>query len=269
MTHRRTVCAGAATAAAVIAVLSAAVPAPSAAQDSVRVDTAPAVQRPDTAPPRALPVNGLLLSPQHLSYRMIVQFPDSEHVIGTREVDLQRSTYSGFPAWLAVETRWGSVVTVDSLYMAYVNLRPLHWGSTIGSARMALEFTPDSIYGATSGPTGSQNIVLGHGFDLLAGSAMSEIVLQLVPHTVGRTDSVSVLEVDLGSARVLPGALSVVGEQDIDTADGLVHCWVVSLSVGDSAVRYWVSESDPVVVRTRQDLPGQPGVAFEQRLISR
>ena len=36
----------------------------------------------------------------------------------------------------------------------------------------------------------------------------------------------------------------------------------------DGVVRYWVSESDPVVVQTRQELPNQPGVVFEQVLVA-
>jgi len=108
------------------------------------------------------------------------------------------------------------VPSTDSLYLSYVDLRPLHWTSVLGArSRMAIEFTADSAYGGTSGPSGNQNIVLAHGRDLLAGAAMTEVVLQLVPHRVGRVDSVSVLAVDLGSARIVPGALSVDGEQDL------------------------------------------------------
>lgn len=240
---------------------------PAAAQDTTRA-TPPVPADTDSLPPRALPVNGLLLRPQHLSYEMRVISPDSTQVIGTRNLDIEHSTYAAFPAWLIAETRMGSVPSTDTLYLSYVDLRPLHWTSVLGDqSRMAIEFTADSLYGGTSGPSGNQNIVLAHGRDLLAGASMTEVVLQLMPHSVGRVDSVSVLEVDLGASRIVPGVISVDGEQDIDTPLGREHCWVVSLTTPDGAVRYWVSESDPVVVQTRQELPNQPGVVFEQTLV--
>ena len=249
--------------------LAAAPPRAAGAQDTTRSGP-PVSADTDTVPPRTLPVNGLLLRQQHLSYEMRLVFPDSTHLVGTREVDIEHSTYAAFPAWLIAETRTGSVPSTDSLYMSYVDLRPLHWTSVLGGrSRMAIEFTADSLYGGTSGPSGNQNIVLAHGRDLLAGASMTEVVLQLMPHGVGRVDSVSVLEVDLGASRIVPGALSVDGEQDLDTSLGRFHCWVISLTTADAVVHYWLSESDPVVVRTRQNLPHQPGVVFEQALVER
>ncbi len=240
-----------------------------AAPRSRAQDTARARADTDTVPPRTLPVNGQLLRAQHLRYRMSVVSPDSAHLVGFRDVDLRQTTYGAFPAWLVVETRGGSVPTADSLYLSYVDLRPLHWSAVIGRARLALEFTPDSVYGGTSGPSGSQTVQLAHGADLLAGDAMTEFVLELMPHGVGRVDSVSVLAVDLGMNRIEPAALSVDGEQDVDTPLGRIHCWVITLSTAAASKRFWVSEADPVVVRTRQDLPGRPGAAFEQMLVSR
>ncbi len=240
---------------------------PVMAQDTTRA-APPLAADTDTVPPRTLPVNGLLLRPQHLRYEMRVVFPDSTHVVGTRDVDVAHATYGAFPAWLIAETRTGNVPSTDSLYMSYVDLRPLHWTSELGGqSRMAIEFTADSLYGGTSGPSGNQNIVLAHGRDLLAGASMTEVVLQLMPHSVGRVDSVSVLEVDLGASRIVSGALSVDGEQDLDTVLGRLHCWVVSLTTPEGAVHYWLSESDPMVVQTRQELPHQPGAVFEQTLV--
>lgn len=194
-------------------------------------------------------------------------WPDSAHVIGTRSLDVTQSSYGAFPAWLLVQRRNGTVASTDTLYLSYVDLRPLHWTSVIGPSRLALEFTPDSIYGATSGPSGNQNISLPRPGDLLAGGPMTELVLQLMPHGVGRVDSVSVLEIDLGDHRIVRATLTVDGEQDVEAPLGRMHCWVVSLSTGDRTARYWVAEADPVVVQVRQDAPGLPGVVFEQRLI--
>lgn len=247
-----------------------ALPGAVSAQDTtVRRVVAPPADT-DTVPPlpRTLPVNGVLLRPQHLRYQMTLVTPDSTHVVGVRTVDVTQSTYGAFPAWLIAQTRSGSVPATDTLYLSYVDLRPLHWSSVIGGrSRLALEFTPDSIYGATSGPSGNQNIQLADPLDLLAGAPMTELVLQLMPHSVGRVDSVSVLQVDLGASRIVPGALTVDGEQDVNTPQGPVHCWVVSLSTPLAAAHYWVAENNPVVVQIRQDLPGMPGAALEQKLI--
>lgn len=252
-----------------IALLCAAAAHVGRAQDTTR-SAVPAPADTDTVPPRSLPVNGLLLSPEHLRYQMSIVGPDSTHLVGYRDVDVQRSTYAAFPAWLISETRGGAVPATDSLYLSYVDLRPLHWTSVLGTrSRMALEFTPDSVYGGTSGPSGNQNIVLPHGRDLLAGMSMTDVVLQLMPHGVGRIDSVSVFEIDLGSARIVPGVLSVDGEQDLDTPMGRLHCWVVTLTTPDAVGRYWVSETDPVVVQMQQDVPGRPGSVFRQQLLAR
>jgi hypothetical protein len=244
-------------------------PAGLRAQDTSTGTVAPPAADTDTVPPpRTLPVNGVLLRPQHLRYEMTLITPDSSHVVGIRTVDVTQNTYGAFPAWLIAQSRGGAVPSTDTLYLAYVDLRPLHWSSVIGGrSRLALEFTPDSIYGATSGPSGNQNIQLADPQDLLAGAPMTELVLSLMPHSVGRSDSVSVLEIDLGRNRIVPGAVTVDGEQDVNTAQGPVHCWVVSLSTPVGVAHYWVAEENPVVVQIRQDVPGQPGSVFEQKLI--
>ncbi len=240
------------------------------AQDTTRKQVAPpaAADTDSTARP-SLPVNGLLLRAQHVRYEMTVVSPDSTHVVGMRDVDAQLSTYGAFPAWRIVETRSGAVASVDTLYASYTDLRPLHWSSTQGLSRLALEFTPDSIYGGTSGPSGDHTIMMANRGDLLAGAPMTELALQQIPLSVGRVDSVSVLVIDLGSSRILPATLSVDGEQDVTTGMGRAHCWVVTLNTALGVRRMWVAESDPVVVQTRQDIPGMPNSVLVERLVSR
>jgi hypothetical protein len=221
------------------------------------------------APP-ALGINGLLLRPQHLRYEMVTAVHDTAHVVGTRDVDLRSGSYGAFPAWIVSDVRGGRVPGADSVYFSTVDFRPLHWSSVLGDARLALEFTPDSIYGGTSGPTGNQNIALGNRGDLLANGTMVNLALELLPLTVGWQDSVSVLLVDLGTARIVPAVLTVDGEEDIaGPGGGRVHCRVVTLQAGTISARYWVSTVNPTVVRMRQELPDRPGEVFEQRLLSR
>lgn len=256
--------------AAGLVALSLSLARPARAQDTTREQVAPppAADTDSTVRP-SLPVNGRLLRAQHLRYEMTVVSPDSTHVVGMRDVDVQLSTYGAFPAWCIVETRSGAVPSVDTLYASYTDLRPLHWSSTQGLSRLALEFTPDSIYGGTSGPSGDHTVMMANRGDLLANAPMTELALQVMPLSVGRVDSVSVLVIDLGSSRILPGTLSVDGEQDVTTELGPAHCWVVTLNTALGLRRTWVAESDPVVVQTRQDIPGMPNSALVERLVSR
>ena len=106
-----------------------------------------------------LPVDTSRMRPFRRTYDMVVHTRDSVVVIGQREVWLQAATYSGVNAWLLTEARTGVVPSAESLYVA-ADMRPLHWSSTLGVARLGVEFVGDSIFGATTAPTGRQNIVL-------------------------------------------------------------------------------------------------------------
>jgi hypothetical protein len=140
----------------------------SAAQDS-----SAAVRHP-------LPLDTSRVQPFRRTYDVFVHARDSIVVLGQREVVLSAATYAGLPAWLFVETRTGAVPSIESLYVA-PNLKPIHWSSALGPARLGVEFVGDSIYGATTAPTGRRNIVLAGRPDLLVSGAMAEAFLPLLP----------------------------------------------------------------------------------------
>ena len=223
----------------------------------------------DTLPKPALALNAQLLHVQHLRYRMSLLSADSTIVVGDRDVDVSRGTYGGAPAWVVVETRTGNVPATDTVYLSEPDFRPLHWTSVLGSARLIAEFTGDSILGATSGAAGRRTIQLPNRGDLLVGAPMTEVALQILPLATGRRDSVTLLLLDLGASRIVQAIIEVDGEEDVATPAGTIHCWVVVLRAGGVAEWMWVRQSNPVVVRTRQELPGRRGVAFEQRLMER
>jgi hypothetical protein len=193
------------------------------------------------------------------SYEVFVQSPDSSVGLGQREVVLDTSTYSGAPAWLLVETRGGLVPVAESLYLAR-DMRPMHWSSVLGVARLAIEFVGDSLYGATSGPMGKHNIVLGGRPDILVSGAMVELLLSLLPLTVNWTDSVAVLSVDLGTSQIVPAELSVVGEEQL-MLDSLTArpAWVVTLRAGDRHILYWIDKETGAALRMQQPLPSNAG----------
>jgi hypothetical protein len=224
---------------------------------------------PDTTPRPLFALNGLLLHPQRLRYDLTVVTADGGHVIGQRDVELRQTSLDAIPSWMVVETRTGTVPSNDTIYLSNLGLQPLRWTSVLGLARLSIDFTADSILGATSGPPGRHAIALPNRADLLVGAPMTELALQILPLSVGRQDSVAMLVVDLGRSEILPATISIDGEEDLVTVLGRVHCWTVTLMAGDLSTRLWVSTENPVVVRTRQSLPGRPGATLQQELTQR
>lgn len=199
------------------------------------------------------------VQPFRRAYDMIVHTADSAVVIGERLVALTPAEYSGAPAWLLVETRTGLVPAAESLYIA-PDFRPLHWSSTLGIARLGLEFAGDSIYGVATMPTGRQNVVAAGRTDLLVSQSMTEAVLALSPLAASWSDSVGVLDVDGASHSVLPGQLAVVGEEDTQVDSVLARpTWVTTLRAGERQVLYWIAKDSGEAIRSRQSLPSVVG----------
>ena len=200
------------------------------------------------------------------TYDMIVRAHDSSIVIGQREVVLKESGYSDAVAWLIVETRSGLVPAVESLYVD-PDLRPLHWSSTLGAARLGAEFVGDSVYGATTMGMGKQNIVVNGRPDLVVSGPMLEALLPLLPLTVNWIDSVGVLGVDLVTNHVTPAELAVVGEEELPMDSSTVRrSWVIALRAGDRHVLVWIDKESGAALRVRQPLPSHVGTELEYRL---
>ena len=154
----------------------------------------------------------------------------------------------------------------ESLFVA-PDFRPVHWSSVLGAARLAVEFVGDSLYGATSAPTGKHNIVLEGRPDLVVSGAMMETLLSLLPLTPSWSDSVAVLAVDAVTSVVMPVELAVVGDGDlpIDTVSTRA-CWTVALRAGPRHALYWIDKESGAALRVEQPLPARAGTSLEYRV---
>lgn len=225
-----------------------------------------------TAAPTTPPTRHLLaldisrVQPFRRTYDIVVHTRDSTIVLGQRGVALDSASYAGVPGWLLVETRTGVVPAAESLYLA-PELRPIHWSSALGPARMGVEFVGDSIYGATTSPMGKQNIVLAGRPDLLASGALVEMLIPLLPLTSTWTDSVGVFAVDATTSAVLPAELAVIGEENlmVDTVTQR-PAWVVALRAGPRNVLYWIDKETGAALRIEQTLPAHAGTLLQYRI---
>jgi len=188
--------------------------------------------------------------------------------LGVIELAVDSASYGGVPSWLLTEsgTREESIIA-DSLWLDRSSFRPRHWSSAIGSAGLALEFSRDTIYGATTSPLRRRSIVLAAPGDLLVNAAMTEVLLRLLPLGPGVADSLSVLVVDVGGAAVLPAKLTVTGEERIVVVAGVYDAWVVELETERGSATYWVRKDGPVVLRSDQRLPQLGGAILRRELV--
>ena len=203
--------------------------------------------------------------PFHRAYEMLTRGPDSAVVIGQRDLVLDSASYNGAPAWLLIETRTGVVAAVESLYIA-PDLRPLHWSSVLGAARLGAEFVGDSIYGATTMQAGKQNLVVGSRPDLLVSLSMVELLIPLLPLTADWSDSAAVLGVDLTSSLITPARLAVVANLEEQRDSVVVRTMFVELSAEQHRVVFAFDAATGDVLSVRQPLPPQTGSELEYRL---
>jgi hypothetical protein len=164
--------------------------------------------------------------------------------------------------WVVTETRSGIVPSADSLFLSRT-LRPLHWSAVAGAggglAHFGVEFVGDSIYGATTGPTGRQSIAMPGRADLVASGAMLEALLVALPLASGFVDSVAILDVTLSSSSWDPGELAVIGEEDVAIDGGQRPCWVVALREEGRQALLWVDKTGGTTLRMQQQLPPDVG----------
>lgn len=200
------------------------------------------------------------VKPFQRSYDMIVKTGDSSHVIGQRDVSLAPATYAGRAAWLLVETRTGMVPVAESLYLA-PDMRPIHWASSLGRARLGIEFVGDSIFGATTTPGGKHSILMPGRPDLLVSLAMVEALLPLLPLDSTWSDSAGVLAVDARSATVLPAELVVVAQQYV--GDPPAPLWAVSVRSESASLSVWVRADSGDVTEMQQTLPAHVGTVMQ------
>jgi hypothetical protein len=75
-----------------------------------------------------------------------------------------------------------------------------------------------------------------------------------------------VLSVGVGSNSVLSTRVAVIGEDRVRVVAGTFDCWVVSVPAAPPKGLYWVTKSDPMVVRSTLDVPTMGGAQLVSAL---
>lgn len=223
--------------------------------------------RTDTTAHR-LPVDSTRIQAATFTYRLALTRDSVTSPIGDQRFVISFLDYAGTPAWmLAREGMQGVSATSDSLVVRRSDLRPLHWTVVHGLARVAAEFTADSIFGALSSPLGKQNVVLPNRADVLVSVMDVDAVLAALPLTLGWRDSATVLVIDAGGSAIAPATLAVEGEEHVTVPAGEYDCWIVSLETERGSERLWVTKQGQIVIRAEQVLPEQGGALLSRVLV--
>jgi hypothetical protein len=203
-----------------------------------------------------LTLDATRLQPGQFVYRLTLTRDTVTSAIGDQRFIITTIDYAGTPAlMLARDGGQGVSVASDSLVVRRDDLRPLHWIATHGPARVAAEFTADSIFGAMTSPLGKQNIVLPNRGDVLVNTMAVDEVLAALPLTSTWRDSASLLVIDAGGAAVTTASLAVEGEEHVSVPAGEFDCWIISVEAERATERLWVTKQGQIVVRTEQLLP--------------
>ena len=207
------------------------------------------------------------LRPSQFVYLTTLERDASTVSLGTRTVTVSQATYAAAPAWLLVEERAGDgIPSEDSLFADVGALRPVHWSATTGGAHIALEFRGDSAFGGTGSPAGRRSITLAVPPGTMVSGALLETMLRLLPLQTAWEDSMPVLQVGVGSNSVLAARIAVIGEDRVRVPAGTFDCWVVSVHADQTKGLYWVTKSDPIVVRSTLDVPMMGGAQLVSAL---
>ncbi len=129
---------------------------------------------------------------------------------------------------------------------------PLHWGTSSGLARLAAEFTRDTLYGATSSPLGRRSLIGPAPRGVITSEGMLDALLQLVPLEAGWATDATLLVADLTVTRLIHARLAVEREEDVTVPAGSFPCWVLSLRTDGAEKWLWVSKEDRLVVKSSQ-----------------
>ncbi|MGH7637675.1 MAG: hypothetical protein ACREOK_08480 [Gemmatimonadaceae bacterium] len=213
-----------------------------------------------TTRPPLLGADTMRIVPFQREYAMLAWVGDSTVPVGSRTIRLDAATHAGKPAWLIVETRTGAVPAAESLYVG-PDFRPLQWSASLGTARLTLAFSRDSMFGGTTGPAGRQTIIQAGGPSLIVSIAMLEALFPAMDWTPYRSDSVSVLVVDHVSSTVTPAELAVIGEDSVDGRPA----WIVVLRAPARSVLFWVDQQTGTLLRVQQLLPLNGASMLEYR----
>jgi hypothetical protein len=230
--------------------------------------TPPSEPARDTVLVHRLSVDATKIQPAQFAYRLTLTRDTAITPMGDQSVAISVVDYAGTSALLLTRVGMQGVAAIsDSLFVRRDDLRPLHWIASHGVARVAAEFTPDSVYGASSSPLGRRNIVLPNRADLLVNSAAVDAVLASLPLAAAWRDSAEMLLIDSGGAALTPVNLAIEGEERITVPAGDFDCWIVSLETERASARLWVTKQGQLVARSEQILPELEGATLTRVLL--
>jgi hypothetical protein len=222
----------------------------------------------DSSPSHRLPVDASKVLPTQSSYRLLLTRDTVSSPLGDQRFDVTSLDYAGTPALLLARSGGQGVTMVsDSLVVRRSDLRPLHWVAAQGVARVAAEFTPDSVYGAMTSPLGKQNIVLANRADILVNAMAIDVIVAGLPLATAWRDSATMLVIDAGGTVVTPVTLSVEGEERITVPAGEFDCWIVAIEAERASGRLWVTKQGQLVARSEQILPELDGATLSRVLV--
>lgn len=230
---------------------------------------------PATAPPAVhdttlhkLALDATKVQSMQSAYRLLMVRDTVSSPIGEQQFGITTMDYAGTPALMLARSGTQGVTTVsDSLVVRRDDLRPLHWIASQGVAHIAVELTPDSVYGAMTSPLGKQNVVLPNRGDLLVSTMGVDVVVSAVPLSSSWRDSANVLLIDSGGAAEVPVTLAVEGEEHVTVPAGDFDCWIVGVETERASERLWVTKQGQIVVRAEQILPELDGSVLTRVLL--
>jgi hypothetical protein len=212
-------------------------------------------------------VDATTLRPARYSYEVAVTRDGLSQPLGVQTISFADATYAGAPSWLILEARdGGGIAALDSVLASRDRFTPLHWGASIGQARLAAEFTRDTLYGATSSPLGRRSLVGPAPRGVIASEGMLDGVLQLAPVDNGWTADAMLLVADLTGTRLVVARLVVEREEEVTVPAGTFPSWVVSLRTGNAEKWLWVSKEHRIVVKSSQTLSQLNGAVLDRVL---
>jgi hypothetical protein len=226
----------------------------------------------DSAPPvpairHILALDYGRVKPFRRSYEIVLQNADSGTVIGRRDVSLEDIALPDSAAgWLLVESRSGTVASIDSIVLA-ADLRPVRWRGKIGPATLDLEFTSDSVTGSLRAGNAGGRIAAAVPPDAVGAASVLEVLAPLLTLTPEWSDSVHALAIDFGGASVEPVELQVMAEDSVSAGGPMRSAWILSLRSGAKETRLWVDRENGEVVRAQQLLPSRVGTTLVYRLL--
>ncbi len=198
-------------------------------------------------------LNGALLRPGTLTYRLQSRRDTLVTPLGTRTVAVAETALDGTPTWLIAESRIGTVVeTSDSLYLTRADLAPERWVASIGRTQLAASFTRDTMFAAMQTYQGRASFAVAVPPGVLLTSGMVDRIVELLPLQAGYHTAATLLLLELGLPRTQPARIAVEREESCGLPDRPGDCWVVVLRAGAGEQRLWVTTQAPRVVKTEQ-----------------